>query len=263
MAGRHREPEPSRTWYEFPELPPRPDPDTGKPFPPHAPGFKNDKGVNAEHDPGRSTKLSHKPEPPESMGTVLAWHRHSRLANIHGFLVALAIMAGGAVLIALLRGDLGYLGYWQIWVIVLVFAYLASNPFSYQTTSVGTDWIKWDYNRRWYQRRARSNHLKLYELSRIEGYFAGGMLHLRFEDLDGRGADRQVGDLQRDRRIWDLFYNGLLHSVANGAEINRVAVELLKLDETPAMRLRNQRPEPTDIGGSDNPTEPRRPDPGH
>ncbi len=155
-------------------------------------------------------------------------------------------MFGGAFVMFLFEGDLGGLGYWQIWIIILVFAYLASGPLDYQTTSAGADWIKWDYNKRWYQRRARSNHLKIYELTRIEGYFAGGMLHIRFEDHEGRGADRQVGDLQRDRRIWDLFYNGLLHSVANGAEINRTAVELLKLDETPALRLREQRPQPED-----------------
>ncbi|WP_216207709.1 hypothetical protein [Amycolatopsis aidingensis] len=246
MAGRHREPERGRTWCEFPELPPRPDPETGEPFPPHAPGFRNDKGVAPEHDRSRSTKLSHKPPPLEGAGPALAWHRHSRRSNIRGFFVALGLMFGGAFVMFLFEGDLGGLGYWQIWIIILVFAYLASGPLDYQTTSAGADWIKWDYNKRWYQRRARSNHLKIYELTRIEGYFAGGMLHIRFEDHEGRGADRQVGDLQRDRRIWDLFYNGLLHSVANGAEINRTAVELLKLDETPALRLREQRPQPED-----------------
>jgi hypothetical protein len=244
--GRHREPEPTRTWHQFPELPPKPDPATGEPFPPHAPGFSNEKGLAPEHDPARSTRLSHKPKPPEGSGPVLAWHRSSRLGNIRGFLVAFAIMAGASIVMFILVGDLGAVGYWQLWVLMLVFAYLMSSPLDYQTTSVGADWIKWDYNRRWYQRRARHNHLKTYELTRVEGYFAGGMLHLRFEDLEGRGADRQVGDLQRDRRIWDLFYNGLLHSVANGARINQVAIELLKLNETPALRLRNKPASPQD-----------------
>ncbi|WP_211323112.1 hypothetical protein [Amycolatopsis palatopharyngis] len=151
-------------------------------------------------------------------------------------------MSGGALLLALLKGDLGYLGFWQVWVVAVVFAYLASGPLDYETTSAGSDWIKLDFNKRLY-RRARSGYLKIYELTTVEGYFAGGMLHLRIEDLDGHWLDRQVGDLQRDRRIWDLFYNGLLHSVANGAEINRVAVDLLSLNETPALRLRDRRPE--------------------
>lgn len=241
--GRHRGPERDRTWHNFPELPPRPDPHTGEPFPPRAPGFKNDKGVAAEHDPARSTKVSHKPEPPEGMSAVLAWHRDSHFFNVQGFFVALALLSGGAVLLALLKGDLGYLGFWQVWVVAVVFAYLASGPLDYETTSAGADWIKLDFNKRLY-RRARSGYLKIYELTTVEGYFAGGMLHLRIEDLDGRWLDRQVGDLQRDRRIWDLFYNGLLHSIANGAEINRTAVDLLKLRETPALRLRDLRPEP-------------------
>lgn len=242
--GRHRETDPVRTWHNFPELPPKPDAATGEPFPPHAPGFKNEKGVLPEHDPVRSTRLSHKPNPPGGMGPVLAWHRESRLGNLNGFLVAFAIAVGVCTL-ASLAGGYGLVGltFWPVWILVVVFAYLMSSPLDYQTTSTGADWIKWDYNRRWYQRRARHNHLKTYELTRIEGYFAGGMLHLRFEDLEGRGADRQVGDLQRDRRIWDLFYNGLLHSVANGAQINQVATELLKLHETPAIRLRGQQPD--------------------
>jgi hypothetical protein len=262
MAGRHRGPERGRTWYNFPELPPRPDPQTGKPFPPRAPGFKNDKGVATEHDPARSTKVSHKPEPPEGMGPVLAWHRDSRFFNVQGFFVALGLMSGGAVLLALLKGDLGYLGFWQVWVVAVVFAYLASGPLDYETTSAGSDWIKLDFNRRWY-RRARSGYLKIYELTTVEGYFAGGMLHLRIEDLDGHWLDRQVGDLQRDRRIWDLFYNGLMHSIANGAEINRIAVDLMKLRETPALRLRDRRPEaaqdrhsdPSSRSGSETPSE--------
>ncbi|GAB3506136.1 hypothetical protein [Amycolatopsis cihanbeyliensis] len=95
-----------------------------------------------EHDPGRSTKLSRKPRPLESMGPVLAWHRHSRLANIKVYFVSLGILAVGFTLISLFRGSgLDMLTAWPVWVVAAIGAYLMSNPFSYQTTSAGADWI--------------------------------------------------------------------------------------------------------------------------
>jgi hypothetical protein len=45
--------------------------------------------------------------------------------------------------------------------------------------------------------------------------------------------------LQRDRRIWDLVYNGVLHSVAGGAQATQQAIGVLKLNDTPALRLRD------------------------
>lgn len=35
--------------------------------------------------------------------------------------------------------------------------------------------------------------------------------------------------LQHDRPIWDLFYNGVMHSLANGASIDDLAQEVLEI----------------------------------
>lgn len=249
MTGQHRKPERPRKTRDFPELPPRPDALTGEPFPPHAPGYRGNDRVAPEHDPNRNTRLSYKPDPPDAMGPVIAWHRDSTWGNIKGFLISFVVfVTATAFLFFLDDGSLRGFGYWQIWALAVVFAFLMYNPRLYETSSAGADWIQWQYTRRWYQRQALTNYLKIYELSRIEAYHAGSginsWLQLRLADLDGRGMDRTLGDLQRDRRIWDLLYNGILHSVANGAQINQAAIGLLKLDETPALKLRDT-PEPS------------------
>jgi hypothetical protein len=39
-----------------------------------------------------------------------------------------------------------------------------------------------------------------------------------------------TGEVQQNQRLWDLLYNGILHSVvAGGAETNRIARRALKL----------------------------------
>ncbi|MGH3949391.1 MAG: hypothetical protein ACRDSE_09735 [Pseudonocardiaceae bacterium] len=106
--------------------------------------------------------------------------------------------------------------------------------------SAGADWVQWGMRKRWYQRRAHRGYLKIYELVSVTADAAGPTLYLRLEDAEGNVLYRMRHALQGDRRIWDLLYNGILHSVANGAEIDTLAIGMLKLDETPALRLRDR-----------------------
>ncbi|MGH3624663.1 MAG: hypothetical protein ACRDQ5_23225, partial [Sciscionella sp.] len=76
MNGKHRKPETPRQRREFTVLPPRPDPQTGEPFPPHAPKYKN-ADLHPEDNPNYELRLSRKPQPPPDMGPVLVWHRDS------------------------------------------------------------------------------------------------------------------------------------------------------------------------------------------
>lgn len=55
------------------------------------------------------------------------------------------------------------------------------------------------------------------------------------------GIARSFQELQQDRRIWNLVYNGILHSVANGATVSKQAIGILQLHNTPALQLREQR----------------------
>lgn len=80
----------------------------------------------------------------------------------------------------------------------------------------------------------------LYELKRVHAHYGGTTFHLELSDKD-IGFARSFQELQQDQRIWDLVYNGILHSVANGATVSKQAIGILQLDKTPALRIREQR----------------------
>jgi hypothetical protein len=169
------------------------------------------------------------------MGPVLAWHRDSVVGQVLRCLVAVTTVVAGVVLISLVNGDGPWelLRHWQIWLIVLVGSYLMSSPLEVSTVSVGSDWFQTSHGRRWY-RRARTNYLKLYELIEVTGSADGGAPELYLSDGE-RAMRRRIDELQPDRRTWDLIYNGILHSVAAGAEIDVVSAALLHLHMAPAV----------------------------
>ncbi|WP_297547275.1 hypothetical protein [Amycolatopsis sp.] len=123
---------------------------------------------------------------------------------------------------------------WPMWILIVVGTVLTTSPFSYFTYSAGADWllverVRWGVRKRGW--------VDLYELKRIDASFGGTTFHLWLFDKD-LGFSRSFQELQQDRRIWDLVYNGILHSVAGGAEPSKQAIGILKLNETPALRLR-------------------------
>ncbi|WP_233573668.1 hypothetical protein [Amycolatopsis panacis] len=217
-------------------LPLRPDPQSGEPFPPHGLSYVGAKQRDPVLDPNRETRLSYKPEPPAGLGPVLAWHRESRRGKavlvLTGIGLMLVIVAG----ISLLSGDgLAAFGYWQMWVLVAVGTILMAGPFSYLTYAAGADWFMVERSRWGVKKRL---WVDLYELKKIDVSYGGTTFHLFLYDKD-LGLSRSFEELQRDRRIWDLIYNGILHSVAAGAQVSPQAIGVLKLNETPALRLRD------------------------
>lgn len=245
MPGKHREPEPSRDSRKFAELPARPDPETAEPFPPRAPKYAGPQVPN-EDNPSRDLRLIWKPKPPPGMGRVLAWHRDSTWGQVAGYFVSVAIAVVAVGVISLVSDfQLHAFEHWQIWLIIVVGAWLMSSPLDFKTISAGADWFQRGKRKRWYQRRARSNFIKTYELMKVAGSYAGGSYDLYLEDIDGRGMHIFRYELQPDRKTWDLVYNGLLHSVANGAETDKISNWLLGLEDTPALRLRDGDQPPT------------------
>lgn len=219
-------------------LPPRPDPHTGEPFPPPGLSYRGSTERRPEDDPYRETRLSHKPAPPPDHGTVLAWHRENRKNKIATFISGVAISALVLALIPVFQGEVfgDSLRYWPVWVVIIAFSLLATGPFSYLTYSAGADWLQVD-QARW--GRHKRIWIDLYELRRVHAHYGGSTFHLELYDND-IGLARSFQELQQDRRIWDLVYNGILHSVANGATVSQQAIGILQLDKTPALRLREQ-----------------------
>ena len=72
--------------------------------------------------------------------------------------------------------------------------------------------------------------LNTYRLREIRVTTGVGTYHLVLIDTEGETIDTQVHYLQKNRRLWDLVYNGILHSIVyNSADVNRRAVEHLQL----------------------------------
>jgi hypothetical protein len=217
-------------------LPPRPDSQIGEPFPPHGLSYVGGEQGDPVLDRDRETRLSYKPEPPTGLGPVLAWHRESRRGKIGLVLTGLAIFIVGTAVISLLHHDgLKAFGLWQVWIAIVVFTILTASPFSYLTYAAGSDWLMVERARWGVKKRV---WVDLYELKKIDVSYGGTAFHLFLYDKD-LGLSRSFEELQRDRRIWDLVYNGILHSVAGGAQATQQAIGVLKLNDTPALRLRD------------------------
>src|SRR5699024_5789573 len=82
----------------------------------------------------------------------------------------------------------------------------------------GADWFR--VNRKW---------VDTYALTHIElrGVWFGWMLRLR--DAEGRRVRTYMPDIEANRQLWALVYNGMLHSAVRGASANNVAAGMLWL----------------------------------
>lgn len=109
--------------------------------------------------------------------------------------------------------------FWWIWPAVAVFSLLAYPIVIKEGTAAGAEWVM--FNKSW---------VRVYELTSIKAYTYSNTLNLHFVDSGGRRLQANIGRLQDDRRIWDLTYNGILHSVIkNGADTNQLARGTLRL----------------------------------
>ncbi|WP_406629879.1 hypothetical protein [Amycolatopsis sp. WGS_07] len=217
-------------------LPPRPDSQTGEPFPPHGLSYFGGEQQPHHADPTREKRLSYRPEPPPGKGPVLAWHRESRSGKILSAVVGLVLMLALVAGVSLVRGmGLSAFKYWQLWIVIAVFTFLTTSPFTYLTYAAGADWLLVERSRWGIKKRV---WLDLYSLTKIDASYGGTTFHLWLYNKDG-GFSRSSQELQSDRRIWDLVYNGILHSVANGAQVSHQAIGILQLNKTPALNMRD------------------------
>jgi len=209
------------------ELPARPDPRTGRPWPPHAPGFHD------ARDPRRDQ--GQPPDPPPGQSPTLVWYRASR-GN------AVTTMAIGFVFVAIVFTvglGLDWVTTWAIWpIIILTFAGIY---FSLRACGAGIDWLA-----------RRKTWVKTYELVKVTCRTNHGDPELRLVDSDGRGVEVAISDLQGDRRIWDLTYNGILHSViAGGAQTNGQLHMMLRLPYPGPATRAHKAAQPTENDSND------------
>jgi len=124
------------------------------------------------------------------------------------------------------HSGLSWVDTWWLWLLLLPwpFAYLIMDR---HPLWAGADWVGDPYL-----------FVKTYELVRVRvGIASGGLAHeLQLADTDGGTARYNISDLQANPELWDLVYNGLLHSVHHqGADTNQRARDYLLLNHPPTV----------------------------
>ena len=198
-------------------LPPKPDPETGQPAPPHAPRYTRDDKGRAELDANRDTTQSGRFRPPPGQGPSLAWYRPSRRKGIRAVVGTYILVV---VLLFVVRGfTTDWFQIWWIWLVIALGAAPAYPIAMTENCAAGAEWVM--VNKSW---------IRTYELTSIKAYTYSNSLNLHFTDVGGRKLQADIRRLQDDRRIWDLVYNGILHSVVkSGADTNQLARGTLNL----------------------------------
>ncbi|MCA1708285.1 MAG: hypothetical protein LC808_35420, partial [Actinobacteria bacterium] len=97
----------------------------------------------------------------------------------------------------------GWMSTWWLWLIVLVGLPIFYFAIGGHHMSAGADWLN-----------SRGSFVKTYELTSIKvSTGGGGSYYLNLEDGQGNEVSIQLGVIQQNRALWDLVYNGILHSV--------------------------------------------------
>lgn len=202
------------------DLPPKPDLQTGEPRPPRAPLDPDWKRPDDKHKNG----LKRVPEPPDGNGPILEWFHPTRSGSIATGLIGSIVCF---VFLVFKDGGLGWVTVWWLWLFVLPWPFVFWLIGRSVRMSAGADWFA--YNNKVF--------VKTYELSEVKVSAGGTGRFLRMKDQSGRRAYIKLDDIQRNRELWDLVYNGIQHSVyVHGAETNKMAKDFLGLNMPPQYR---------------------------
>ncbi|WP_246134805.1 hypothetical protein [Prauserella rugosa] len=193
-----------------------PDRHTGEPRPPAAPLVDED-SRSADNDNSPTRKA---PKTPPGEAAALEWYYPTRTARLVAGLLCTAI----GLALYIFQGGFSWLGNIWLWLV------LAAPPFIFLLVgrtgkvSAGADWLA----------TSDRDYVKLYELVKVTVHVDGVAHVVQLMDSSGRSIRPRIGTLELNHRLWDLVYNGILHSVhVNGAETNKRAREYLQLDHPP------------------------------
>lgn len=197
------------------KLPPKPDPVTGLPRPPRAPldgswGHGHRRPTNRGSTP---------PEPPPGQGPTLEWTTSPWKSVPRGLAIMVAIAVG---FLTLRNGGIGWVTHWVNWLIILILSALGVLFAAWAAGGVaaGVEWVR--YGKTW---------IKTYELTEVKLGEPRSPTTLVLKDADGREFSLGLMMFQKNPDLWDLVYNGVLHSVHHGgATVNERAREELMLD---------------------------------
>jgi hypothetical protein len=117
---------------------------------------------------------------------------------------------------------LGWVTDWWLWLAIGSLSGLGTLlTGATEGMEAGADWFR--YRKSW---------IRTYELIEIKLEKAWGTDSLSLKDADGRQLSIKIYDIQTNPDLWNLVYNGILHSVHRGGAVaNERAVVRLRLDE--------------------------------
>lgn len=136
---------------------------------------------------------------------------------IGGFFVSILIFAFGC---------LRDWGFSWMWTMPALWIFVAAPPvlwyFLGRRTgiSAGADWFA-----------VKGGHVDVYELTKVRIVGTSGGLSWDLELADRKGTELSINlrEIQANRDLWDLVYNGIAHSVNRGAKTNPKALDKLEL----------------------------------
>ncbi|MFN2496057.1 MAG: hypothetical protein ABR608_09140 [Pseudonocardiaceae bacterium] len=105
------------------------------------------------------------------------------------------------IVMTLIGWGLWWVTEWVFWLIVLfapVMVFLTSRS---QWMAAGADWFASD-----------TGWVKLYELIKVELAGSGISPRLYLTDTEGRATHAELRQIQANPRLWNLVYNGIIHS---------------------------------------------------
>ncbi|MEV0947127.1 hypothetical protein [Rhodococcus sp. NPDC049939] len=192
---------------------PIPDPQTGEPRPPTAPRRESSANVATPTD-----RTPTKPPPaPEDLGPTLEWSQFEPKRRTQAAVALPALIAAFATV---KEGGFGWVDHWFPWIwMVLMGAFMYWRT-GQEWMAAGAVWVQdgpfW---------------VNTYELVRIRFSVDGLNRVLRIEDSEGRKIHSfGLRDVQSNPQMWNLVYNGILHSVASGnCDISRKARKVLQI----------------------------------
>lgn len=160
------------------------------------------------------------PAPPPGQSPTLEW-----IPKDWGTLWKTSVTMFVIVVVATTLKDLGvgWMGTWWLWLMnVILSALFGLGTWSSEAMEAGADWFK--YGRSW---------VKTYELTevKLEVSSRGGD-SLELKDAAGREVWITLSDIQSNWDLWNLVYDGIVHSVHHGGAVaNEEAITWLLLDE--------------------------------
>lgn len=196
-------------------LPPVPDRETGEPRP-----TRPRNSVTGKLQPDAPTPPgpvpARIPPGPVHLGPLLEWRRPSPRQR---WLAPVGVV--GVVIVSLSGRNRGFdwTTVWQIWCGLAAYGVYVYVTLNREWFAAGAVWAQ-----------SGTSWVNTYELVEIRITGSGAYSMLTLTDASGRVLAGPLRELEANWRLWDLIYNGILHSAASGnCTITRRAQKHLRL----------------------------------